>query len=209
VTGWTDLLAAGVGRFFRNRNIHRGQILILAVVVFFLFFLIATVLIDVYTLFEARNWGYRVAQQAALAGASYTTSKWTFIQPTVDPAVDTPTPNPNGCVDPMRVQLDAIEAESAANEMLNRELATRDDVVVLVREVEVHFQTNGDTTYAWPPGGVRLGVSDVDWTTDNPAVGVYLSFHVDTFLLSFLGITPGDIHVFAAAEAAQPPVCPP
>ena len=53
-----------------RRMVHRGQILVLALIIIFLLFLTATALIDVYHLLEARNWGYQVAQQAALAGVS-------------------------------------------------------------------------------------------------------------------------------------------
>ena len=204
------VIGAGIIRQLQTRKNH-GQVLVLAVVIFFLFFAVATVLIDVYILFEARNWGYRAAQQAALAGASYSTTKWTFLQPTVDPAADTPTPYAGGCLQPVQVELDPVEAETAAENILLSEMAARGLAYPadFDYEIEVHDLHDGGTTAAWPPYPVRLGISSADWQTDNPAVGVYISFHVDTFLLSALGITPGDIHVFAAAEAAQPAVCPP
>jgi hypothetical protein len=197
-----NLLRSGRGKK------SRGQILVLAVVIFFLFFIVATVLIDVYILFESRNWGYRVAQQAALAGTSYTATKWMFLQPTVDPTA--PTPTPGGCIDPVRVELEPMEAENAAEQMLLREMGTRGMTYPADFDyaIEVHEDSYGGTTANWPPYPVRLGVISDDWETANAAIGVYLSFHVDTFLLSAIGITPGDIHVFAAAEAANTPMCP-
>jgi len=189
-----------------NRLVRRGQILVLGVVIFFLFFIVATVLIDVYTLFEARNWGYRVAQQAALAGTSFTPVKWMFTPVAVDPSDPTPTLRPDNCMLPIPLTLDLSEAEDAANNLLDAELAAR-GVTPLAREVRIH-QTNGETSIAFPPEPVRLGVSSPDWYTEYPAVGVYFSFRAQTFLLSTLGITPGVIHVFAAAEAATPLVCP-
>jgi hypothetical protein len=207
MTGRSVLFKAGAGRLLRNRNVRRGQILALAVVIFFLFFLVATVLIDIYTLFEARNWGYRVAQQAALAGVSGSSTKWVIYQPTIDPTADTPTPGVPGCIDPVWIELDPVEAEAAADAMLAKEMGIR-GVGGYYREIEVHEQASGGDTLLWPPSGVRLGVSSPDWSTSNPAVGVYLSFHVDTFLLSIIGIAPGNIHVFAAAEVTQPSLCP-
>jgi hypothetical protein len=190
----------------------RGQILVLGVVIFFLFFVVAVVLIDVYTLFEARNWGYRVAQQAALAGASGTPTKWVVYQPTatIDPMVDTPTPGAPGCIDPVHIELYYDEAYDAAETMLFREMGSRGYAYPGGYEYDIRVLPNydGGTIVNYPTIGVRLGESRGDWDARNPAVGVYISFPVETFLLSVLGITPGRVHVFASAEAAQPPTCP-
>jgi len=195
------------GRFFRSRKARRGQILVLAVVIFFLFFLVATALIDVYHLQEARNWGYRVAQQAALAGASGTGTKWLPYQPTATPMVETPTPGPPGCIDPVRIQLDADEARTAAADMVTREMDARgiDNYEV---EIEVLPDFDGGTTTGWPPYPVRLGAGRGEWSAEHAAVGVFLSFDVQTFLMSVVGRGTVTIHVFAAAEAFTP-LCPP
>jgi hypothetical protein len=207
-----DILAAGIGRLLRKRMVRRGQILVLGVVIFFLFFLVATVLVDVYTLFEARNWGYRVAQQAALAGAAGTSTKWVIYQPTatVDPSTDTPTPGAPGCINPVWIELLSSEAYDAAEAALFQEMGARGYSFPGGYEYDIRVlpDHDGGTVANYPTIGVRLGESRGDWSADNPAVGVYISFHVDTFLLSAVGIAPGDIHVFASAEAAQPPVCP-
>ncbi len=62
-----------------------------------------------------------------MAGASYTPTNWEFIQPTVDPLVDTPTPRPDGCMDSVPIQLtQRYEAKDAATEMLTHEMGLRD-----------------------------------------------------------------------------------
>jgi hypothetical protein len=198
------------GRFLRKRKTHRGQILILAIVLFLLFFLVAVVLIDLYHVQEARVWGYRVAQQAALAGASETSSSWIVYQPTLDPTVDTPTPRPDGCIDPVQVELNATDAEQAAENMLIREMeAGRGfDPADYTYDIRVLPDHDGGIIYNWPPPGSRLGGGS-DWGSTYPAVGVYLRFTVHTFMSGIVGRTSVTIQVFAAAGIAQPPVCPP
>jgi hypothetical protein len=197
-------------RILRFRRRPRGQILILAVVIIFLFFLVATALIDVYHLQEARNWGYRAAQQAALAGTSGAGGNWVVYQPTVDPAAPTPTPGGSGCIDPVRIELDATQAFTEAETMLILEMNGRGFAPAdYAYEIRVLDNFDGGTTPNWPPLPVRLGAGRGDWSSENPAVGVYLSFNVHTFLMAVVGRDTVTIHVFAAAEAAQPPECPP
>jgi hypothetical protein len=191
--------------------IHRGQILVLALIIIFLLFLTATALIDVYNLLEARNWGYRVAQQAALAGAS-NGRDWTSFQPTPDPSADTPTPWAEGdCVPPGKIQLIVGDSLDAARDMLTAEMTARGFYYPgdYSYRIEVIPDPDGGTGPAgFPPGSIRLGPGLSQWTTDAPAVGVYLSFDVHTFLMSIVGRGTVTIHVFAAAEVAQPEQCP-
>lgn len=201
------------GRFFRNRKAHRGQILILAVVIIFFFLLVAVALIDVYHVQEARVWGYRVAQQAALYGASGsigTDTNWKiYLTPTLDPMADTPTPRADDCIDPVQIELDATKAADRAAEMIVREMEEGRGFEPAEYSYDIRVLPNhdGGTIYNWPPPGARLG-NRVDWSAENPAIGVYLQFNVATFMSSIIGVNKVPIHVFAAAEAAQPPRCP-
>jgi hypothetical protein len=192
----------------RRRKTARGQILVLAVIFVLMFFLVAVVLIDVYSVMEARAWGYRVAQAAALAGASRTTGGWIFYQPTVDPLLPTPTARSDNCMDPIRTELDPILAEDAASDMLEQEMQTRglSYPADYGYEIRVHWDFDGYTEVGWPPGAARLGGGD--WSSAEPAVGVYLWFDVFTFLSGIVGRSSVTVHVFAAAGVAQPLVCP-
>jgi hypothetical protein len=204
-------LVLRIRRLLRSRAARRGQILVLAVVFIFMFLLVATILIDVYHIEEARNWGYRAAQQAALAGTLGTGTAWTVYQPTVDPTLGPPTPYPSGCIDPVRIELNAAEAYDAAQDMLLNEMGARGFAYPGDFEYEIRILPNvdGGTTAGFPPNPVRLGAGRGEWSASNPAVGVYLYFDVHTFLMSLVGRPTVTVHVFAAAEAAEPPMCPP
>jgi hypothetical protein len=200
---------AAAGMSHKTRKAPRGQILILALIFIFMFFLVAVALIDIYHVQEARAWGYRVAQQAALAGASGTSYSWVVYQPTIDPVADTPTPRPDGCIEPVRIQLNAGDAQTAAETMLQTEMSARGFAFPADYSYEIRVlpDFNGGAEVGWPPGTARLGGGG-DWSAENPAVGVYLSFNVYTFMSSIVGRSSVTVHVFAAAEASQPPVCP-
>jgi hypothetical protein len=207
----------GLASLLRRRG--DGQVLALGVIIIILFILAAAVLIDVFHIEEARNWGYRTAQQAALAGAS-SGRNWEAFQPTLDPIAPTATPNPdpNACVNPGIIQLDASGALTAADDMLDREMKARGintrspGPSVLAgtyyADIRVLPDPGGGSIAGYPPNHVRLGASRGSWSTENPAVGVYLSFPVYTFFMSFVGKDYVTVSVFAAAEAAQPALCP-
>jgi hypothetical protein len=197
-------------RALRTRNVYRGQVLVLAVVIILLFIFTATALIDVFHLEEARNWGYRVAQDAAIAGATYTSTRWKFFQPTVDPLADTPTPRLDGCMDSIPVQLNASEAKDAATVMLTHEMGLRGFVSPgdYDYDIQVLPDIGGGTVVNYPTVPVRLGVNRGDWSASHPAVGVYISFRVHTFMMSIVGRDTVEVHVFAAAEVSEPVVCP-
>ncbi|MGD0173719.1 MAG: hypothetical protein ABSC61_04690 [Anaerolineales bacterium] len=192
-----------------KQKVYRGQILILAVVIILLFIFAATALIDVYHLEEARNWGYRVAQDAATAGASYSTTRWVFFQPTVDPLADTPTPRPDGCMDSLPIQLNKDEAKSAATDMLTHEMGLRGFVPADYEyNIQVLPDVGGGTVVNYPTVPVRLGASRGNWSATHAAVGVYISFRVHTFMMSIVGRDSVEVHVFAAAEVSPPVECP-
>jgi hypothetical protein len=216
--GRAAFLPGGIRRSRLMRGGRRGQIIVLALVIILLFILAAAVLVDVYMLEEARNWGYRAAQQAALAGAARGRD-WNYFQPTVDPMVPTATPSDPPCADPGRIRLTAGDAVDAADDMLAAEMGARGFTTrtaapssspgTYYADVEVLPDPNGGSTPGFPPEPVRLGSGRGFWSADNPAVGVYLTFPVYTFFMSFVGRDSVTVHVFAAAEAAQPAVCPP
>jgi hypothetical protein len=196
-------------RALGTRKACRGQVLVLAVVIVLLFIFTATALIDVYHLEEARNWGYRVAQDAAMAGASYTSTRWVFFQPTVDPLADTPTPRPDGCMDSLPIQLNQSEALSAATDMLTHEMGLRGFVPADYEyDIRVLPDIGGGTAVNYPPVPVRLGASRGNWSATHAAVGVYISFRVHTFMMSIVGRDTVEVHVFAAAEVSPPVECP-
>jgi hypothetical protein len=193
------------------RKVYRGQILILAVVIILLFIFTATALIDVYHLEEARNWGYRVAQDAATTGASYSPTRWELVQPTVDPLANTPTPRLDGCMDPVPIQLNEPEAMNAATNMLTYEMGLRGFVYPGGYDYDIRVlpDIGGGTEINYPTVRVRLGPTRGSWSASNPAVGVYISFRVHTFMMSIVGRDTVEVHVFAAAEVSEHVVCPP
>ncbi len=94
--------------------------------------------------------------------------------------------------------------------MLQKEMSARGFVYPADYSYEIQVLPNfdgGPPEPGWPPGAARLGGGG-DWSADNPAVGVYLSFSVHTFMSSIVGRSSVTVHVFAAAEASQPPQCP-
>jgi hypothetical protein len=193
----------------------RGQIIVPALVFIFIFMLVAVALIDVYQVHEARSWGYRVAQQAALAGTAgnYTSSKWVIYQPTATAVINTPTPGPaSECEQGVMVELNEPEARAAAVQMLQFEMegvrGFPPPPAGYDYDIQVLPDFNGGMTPNWPlPAYRRLGASG-DWSSQYPAVAVALHFRAYTFLSSIVGRTYVDIYVFAAAEISQPPVCP-
>ncbi len=181
-----------------NSPREKGQITILGVFVTLIFFLIAAALVDVYTLLEARNWGYQAAQQAALAGVS-AGRDWS--QGTVDVA--------EGCLGPGAIELDAAIARSTTIQVLASEMNGR-GVMGYSHDVRVLPDHDGGSVEGYPPRPRRLGEGRGDWSAEEPSVGVYLTFPVSTFLMSaFVGRSSVQLKVFAAASVGQPVVgCP-
>ena len=152
---------------------QRGQVAAQAALLIMLFVLLASALVDAYTLLEARNWGYQAAQQAALAGVSKGRD-WA-----------------------------SVTSPNAASTLLEQELALR-GVTGYSYDIRVLPDISGGAIAGFPPATVRLGNGRGSWTSAEPAVGVYLSFPVSTFLLSFVGRPTVQIHVFASAGVVQP-----
>jgi hypothetical protein len=184
----------------------RGQIAALAAVLILLFVLVTCGLIDVYHAEETRNWAYRAAQQAAMAGVRRGRN-WELVLATPNLATPTPDPSHGECQDAPLMDLNFDEAYAAARSRLEQELGFR-NVMVYSSDIRVLSSALGGSEAGFPPNPVRLGLARGYWQTNRPAVGVYLRFSTNTYLLSFIGIGQIPIEVFAAAEVVQPPMCP-
>jgi len=172
------------------RRKERGQVAVLAVLLIIVFVLAASALVDAYALLEARSWGYQAAQQAALAGVSQGRD-WS--------SLDTP-PCSGG---PAPIRLVAATAQNAAEDLLQQEMDLR-GIGSYTSDVRVLPDYDGGTISGYLPVPVRLGEGRGSWSVTEPSVGVYLSFPVRTFLMSFVGRPTVQIDVFAAASIHQP-----
>jgi hypothetical protein len=173
------------------RRSESGQITILSLLVLLIFVLIAAALVDVYMLFEARNWGYQVAQQAALAGVSIGRD-WSGV-----------TVSNGDCDGPAPVLLKATVAQNVAVQYVD-EAAQYRKLDTYTFDVRVIEDVEGGTMSGYPPRSIRLGSGLGNWSSEEPAVGVYFSFPVFTFLLSLVGRPTVPVHAFASAAVAQP-----
>jgi hypothetical protein len=172
----------------RSRS-ESGQAVILGLFMLLVFITLAVVFVDGYALVEARNWGYQVAQQAALAGVS-AGRDWASSE--------------NGCL-----ELDETIARDQTEWILGSELALR-GITGYTYEVRVLPEASGGSYSDFPPQTVRLGEARGGWTEQAPSVGVFLTFPMNTFLMSFVGRSTVPIAVFAAASVAEPAgVCKP
>jgi hypothetical protein len=163
-----------------NRS-RRGQMIVAAVVLVMLLVMVAGGAVDLYRLQEARNWAYRTAESAALAGAVLgrdLTAVYSHGQVRIDPV--------NGHLYAEDAVLDALARRGA--------VGTYD-----IRVIE----WGGETVANYPPVA-RADMWDAgSWTSGEPAVGVYLEVEVDTFLYCFVnGGGPVTVHAFAAAGVA-------
>ncbi len=175
-------------RFFGDKQ--RGQVAVLAALLIMLFVLLAAGLVDGYLLLEARNWGYQAAQQAALAGVSQGRDWGSLASP---PCAGGPAP----------IRLDASAAQKAATSLLQQEMSMR-GIVDFTSDVRVLPDYEGGSISGYPPAAVRLGAGRGNWSSNEPSMGVYFSFPVSTFLLSFVGRPTVQVSVFASAGVHQP-----
>ena len=182
----------------QRRRSESGQVVILGILILLVLIFLTAALIDAYSIYEARDWGYQVAQQAALAGVSVSRDWAGVTQP---PGA--------GCTGPVAITLNEAEARNKADQVVQLEISSR-GLISYTRDIRVLPDYDGGTISNFPPSPVRLGNSLGQWSANEPSVGVYLSFPVSTFLLSFAGRPTVDVHVFASASVAQPAgACPP
>ena len=169
---------------------ERGQVAVLAVLLVMLFVLLASALVDAYSLLEARNWGYQAAQQAALAGVSQGRDWSSLASP---PCTGGPAP----------IKLVSSTAQQAAATQLQQEMTLR-GISNYSTDIRVLPAYTGGVISGFPPIPTRLGAARGTWGSTEPAVGIYLSFPVSTFLMSFVGRPMVQIEVFASASVHQP-----
>jgi hypothetical protein len=157
---------------------QRGQAVVAALLLVMTAVLLAGGMVDVYRLQETRHWAYRAAEAAALNGAATgrdLSAIYVVGQPRVDPDV----------------------GYEAAEDALLDALARR-GVVGATYRIEVLEW--GGTAAGFPPVPRADMWGASDWTSVEPAVGVYLAVPVDTFLLGLVsGNQPVTVHAFAAA----------
>jgi hypothetical protein len=147
------------------------------------FIALAAGLVDIYRLFAARNWAYTVAQEAAMAGASRGRD-WSTLM------VDG------------NIRLDPTISREAAETLLTAAMLDR-GIDTYVLDVRVLSDPGGGTIAGYPPRPVRLGSGMGNWTSDEPAVGVYLEVPVNWLMLDMLNLQEKKVRVFAAAGVDQ------
>ena len=144
---------------------------------------VAGSLVDIYRLFAARNWAYSVAQEAALAGASRGRD-WSAVT--------------NGG----KIRLNPTTAQSEAQNLVATEMSVR-GLSRYVLDVRVLPDPTGGSISGYPLSPVRLGTGLGNWSSSEPAVGVYLEVPVSWLMLDVLGNQPKTVRVFASAGVAQ------
>jgi len=147
-----------------------------------IFIAISAGLVDIFRLYAARNWAYSVAQEAALTGISKGRD-WNSVTAS-------------------GMSLDTAVAQSQASVVVNNAMSQR-GIAGYTMDVRVLPDPAGGSIAGYPPRPVRLGSSLGDWSSDEPAVGVYLRVPVKWLLLDGLNIAAKSVSVFAAAGVAQ------
>jgi len=163
---------------------EKGQAAVWGMLLTAVFLLVVAALVDVYCLVETRNWAYAVAQEAALGGASRGRD-WRAV------------------VSSGQMKLDEALARREAVDLVEVEMASR-GVTAYNMDVRVLPNPDGGAIPGYPPRPVRLGDRMGEWSTSEPAVGVYLELAVDTPLLKFAGLSSGIVYTFVAAGVVQP-----
>ena len=140
-------------------------------------------LVYIYRLYAARNWAYSVAQEAALAGASRGRD-W------------------NAVLNTGLIQLDEAVASSSALAVITSAMQAR-GISTYAVSIRVLPDPFGGTIPGFPPQPVRLGESLGEWSSTEPAVGVFLEVPLQWTLLDLFGIDLKTVRVFASAGVAQ------
>lgn len=162
---------------------RRAQSAVWGFLAMMVFIAIASGLVDIYRLYAARNWAYIVAQEAAMAGASRGRD-WSAV------AWDG------------QMRLNEAIAQDEAEKLVTAEMTAR-GITDFSMDVRVLPEPIGGTITGYPLSPVRIGGGLGDWSSDEPAVGVYLEVPVNWLLLDRLNISMKTVRVFAAAGVAQ------
>jgi hypothetical protein len=165
---------------------RKGQAAVIGLFLILVFILIAAAAADLYYLFEVRNWAYSAAQSAALIGVSRGRD-WGSVTATGQMA------------------LDPVVAYNAAAAVVALELASRNYAPGdYAYDVRVLPDPGGGFVSGYPPRQVRLEGGGLDWSSPEPAVGVYVELPVEMLLLDIFVADVKNIYVFAAAGVNQP-----
>jgi len=162
---------------------RKGQTALWGFLAMMMFIAIASGLVDIYRLYAARNWAYSVAQEAAMAGASRGRDWGTFV-------------GGGG------IRLNSSTAKTEAEHVITVEMAAR-GISGYVMDVQALPDVTGGSISGYPPRPVRLGSGLGDWSSSEPAVGVYLEVPVNWLMLDWIHATTKTVRVFAAAGVAQ------
>ncbi|NMB68841.1 MAG: hypothetical protein GYA20_08775 [Chloroflexi bacterium] len=140
-------------------------------------------LVDLYRLYAARNWAYGVAQEAAMAGVSRGRD-WSSLM------VDG------------HLRLDPDQASAQAHTVIDSAMSSR-GITVYTKDVRVLPDSDGGSMAEYPPQPVRLASGAGNWSSSEPAVGVYLEVPVNWLMLDMLNLNEKTVRVFAAAGVAH------
>lgn len=148
-----------------------------------IFIALAAGLVDIYRLYAARNWAYSVAQEAAMAGASRGRD-WSSLMMDGNVRLDS--------------DRSSIEAQAVIDSAMNSR-----GIAVYANDVRVLPNPDGGSIAGYPPQPVRLTSGAGNWTSSEPAVGVYLEVPVNWLMLDMLNLNEKTVRVFAAAGVAH------
>ena len=162
---------------------RRAQSVVWGFLAMMVFIALAAGLVDIYRLYAARNWAYTVAQEAAMTGASLGRD-WSSLMTDGN------------------IQLDPVLARDEAQKLVTAEMSTR-GISSYVLDVRVMPDATGGSMAGYPPRPVRLGSGMGNWSSNEPAVGVYLEVPVSWLMLDMLNTQEKVVRVFAAAGVAQ------
>ncbi|TAK36110.1 MAG: hypothetical protein EPO21_03950 [Chloroflexota bacterium] len=142
----------------------------------------AAAVLDVYQLSITRNWAYQIASEAALRGVSW--------------GRDFASVAENG-----GMRLDETTAIEEATSAVEAALAERGVARYLL---DVRALPEGGTETGFPPVSRAIQSGKTDWSSTEPAIGVYLELAVP---VAFFGLVSGThsvpVHAFAAAALAE------
>jgi hypothetical protein len=136
---------------------------------------------EAYKLQETRNWGYRIASQAALRGVS-AGRDWTYFYSAG------------------QLRLEETTARNATQSALQSALATR-GITAYTADVRVLPDPNGGSIINYPPVARASMQGATTWTTTRPAVGVYLRIPVSVLFFGWVDRSSTMyLNIFAASE---------
>jgi hypothetical protein len=161
---------------------ERGQTAVSGLLFTLILALIVAFLVDVYSLKETRSFAYDLASEAALIGAARGRDFSHFIS-----------------TGEIRILEDVAREE--ALEVIVEGMGRRG---ITDYEVRIEVLPEGGTVFGFPPVPRASQFGSSDFSSEEPAVGVYLAIPVRVY---FFGLVVGGesvtVHVFAASGIAS------